>query len=149
MASSFVPKDREELLLRTPLTFGFSAPTDMYQPRNSQRDVSTKIKPALLQPRFRPVTHCSIIVCVSLQAPFSSRDGFRGDASRERQRAKMKKMSRNNPHTGTQDTSNILCCSYSMHAERIFVRTTTLRTCVRTRCGVLYAVYNRQEFLCS
>ena len=38
MASSFVPKDREELLLRTPLTFGFSAPTDMYQPRNS-RDV--------------------------------------------------------------------------------------------------------------
>ena len=38
MASSFVPKDREELLLRTPLTFGFSAPTEMYQPRNS-RDV--------------------------------------------------------------------------------------------------------------
>lgn len=35
MASSFVPKGREELLLRTPLTFGFSAPTDLYQPRRS------------------------------------------------------------------------------------------------------------------
>ena len=40
MASSFVPKDRQELLLRTPLTFGFAAPTDMYQPRNSQREVT-------------------------------------------------------------------------------------------------------------
>ena len=40
MASSFVPKGREELLLRTPLTFGLAVPTNMYQPRNSTADVS-------------------------------------------------------------------------------------------------------------
>jgi hypothetical protein len=36
----------------------------------------------------------------SPQALSSSLDEFRGDASSERHRAKMKKMSRNNPHTG-------------------------------------------------
>lgn len=37
-----MPKDREELLLRTPLTFGFSAPSNMYQPQ-SNRDVSRTV----------------------------------------------------------------------------------------------------------
>ena len=40
MASPFVPKGREELLLRTPLTFGFTGPSNMYQPSNSQNYVS-------------------------------------------------------------------------------------------------------------
>ena len=100
MASSFVPKDREELLLRTPLTFGFSAPTDMYQPRNSPRDVrKTHFFTAAPHSALAISTQC-FISCMQ-----ASGSEFREDASRERQRAKMKKMSRNNPHTGTSSHS--------------------------------------------
>ena len=102
MASSFVPKDREELLLRTPLTFGFSAPTDMYQPRNSPRDVrKTHFFTAAPHSALAISTQCFISY---MQASGSE---FREDASRERQRAKMKKMSRNNPHTGTSSHSQL------------------------------------------
>lgn len=64
MASPF---GREELLLRTPLTFGFSAPSNTYQPRND---------------------HVTIV-----------REDFSAGGSREQQRAKIRRMSRNTPHT--------------------------------------------------